>query len=185
MWRLDLGQTAMQNPGHFWQLMKPKLIGAVVMMYLWVGRDLWVEGAEQNALRNDRWLPLTCVSMVSSRLGLCWFFSALPASQTFHCAGGVKWCIINIWITPQKKKNMYDLPTGQFSNGWSVYQKTTPSSIQGHFVLRFIDFCLWLICWVFHKYTIWWEPVSHNTQDSGWYKTGQYIGVNDQKNAHD
>ncbi len=107
MWRLDLGQTAMQNPGHFWQLMKPELICAVVMMYLWVGRDLWVEGAEQNALSNDRLLPLACVCVFSSRLGLCWFFSALPASQTFHCAGGVKWCIINIWITPQKRKHVW------------------------------------------------------------------------------
>jgi len=36
------------------------------------------------------------------------------------------------------KENMYDLPTGQFSNGWSVFQRTTQSSIQGHFVQGFI-----------------------------------------------
>lgn len=139
MRRLDLGQTVMQNPGHFWQLMKTELICAVVMMYLWVGRDLWVEGAEHNPLSNDRLLPLVCVCISKSSPPLLFLlcFTCQP-NLSYPCAGGLNVALL-IYESLFRKENMYDLPTGQFSNGWSVYQRTTQSAIQGHFVKRFID----------------------------------------------
>lgn len=108
MWRLDLGQTVMQNPGHFWQLMKTELICAIVMMYLWVGRDLWVEEAEHNPLSNDRLLPLVCVCISKSSPPLLFLlcFTCQP-NLSYSCAGGAKCCIINIWITLQKRKHVW------------------------------------------------------------------------------
>lgn len=108
MWWLNLGQTVMWNPGHFWQLMKTELICAIVMIYLWVGRNLGEERAEHGSLGNDRLLSLTfvcgCLCFLSSLL--CWFFSLLypPAKPFTSLCWGVKCCIINIKISLQKRK---------------------------------------------------------------------------------
>lgn len=117
-------------------------------LFMRVGRNLWEERAEHGSLCNDRLLSLAClcafvcvrvcVSCPLSFVGssVC---STCQPNLSFPCAGGLNVALL-IYKSVFRKENVYDLPTGQLSNGLSMYQKTTRDSIQSHFVQRCIDF---------------------------------------------